>query len=60
MVASGIPFNIHDGTDRQYKMIGQFLELMVEKEPVQATRKEVHIDEPVLKKAQDIRSASSD
>ena len=60
MVASGIPFNIHDGTERQYQMIGQFLELMVEKEPVQATRKEVHIDEPILKKAQNIRSASSD
>lgn len=61
MVQSGIPFNINDGTDRQYKLISQFLELMVEKEPVQATRKEIPLpEEPILKKAQEIRSESSD
>jgi len=57
MVQSGIPFNLQDGTDRQYKLINSYLELMVEREPVKATRKEIHIsDEPILKQAQDLRS----
>lgn len=40
---------MQDGTDRQYKLLSSYLELMVEKDPVQATRKEISIDEPVLK-----------
>lgn len=27
MVASGIPYNVQEGTDRQYKMINNYLEL---------------------------------
>lgn len=49
MVQSGIPFNMQDGTDRQYKLLNSYLELMVEREPVQAVRKEVNFDESVLK-----------
>ena len=49
MVQSGIPFNMQDGTDRQYKLLNSYLELMVEKDPVQATRKEISFDESVLK-----------
>ena len=55
MVQSGIPFNMQDGTDRQYKLLNSYLELMVEKDPVHATRKEISLDESVLKQAQDIK-----
>lgn len=34
MVQSGIPFNMQDGTERQYKLLNHFLELLVEKDPV--------------------------
>lgn len=61
MVSSGIPFNLNEGTDRQYKLISSYLELMVEREPAQASRKEIPMpEEPILKKAQDMRSSSSD
>ena len=29
MIQSGIPFNIQEGTDRQYKMLNSYLELVV-------------------------------
>ena len=29
MVQSGIPFNVQEGTDRQYKLINNYLEVMV-------------------------------
>lgn len=32
MIASGIPFNIQDGTERQYKMINNYLELALNHE----------------------------
>lgn len=50
MIASGIPYNLTDGIDNQYKLLGQYLELMVDVQPVQAQRKQAS-SEPVLKQA---------
>jgi hypothetical protein len=42
-------------------LISQYLEVMVDREPVKATRKEVHIsDEPILKQAQQMRQQDSE
>jgi hypothetical protein len=35
---------MQDGTDRQYKLLNQYLELMVERDPVHATRKEISME----------------
>lgn len=50
MIASGIPYNLTDGVDNQYKLLSQYLELMVDMQPVQAQRKQVS-QEPILKQA---------
>ena len=33
LVQSGVPFNIAEGTSRQYKLISSYLELIVNQEP---------------------------
>ena len=57
MIASGIPYNLNDGVDNQYRLLSQYLELMVDVQPVQAQRKQVS-QEPILKQAQGIRNES--
>jgi hypothetical protein len=42
---------MQDGTDRQYKLLNQYLELMVERDPVHATRKEISMEQPILQQA---------
>ena len=39
MMASGIPYNVHEGTDRQYRMINSYLELALAAEE-KGSRKE--------------------
>jgi hypothetical protein len=49
MVQSGIPFDLKDVPERQYKLLNQYLELMVDKQATQATRKETKSEESILK-----------
>ena len=61
MVQSGIPFNMQDSTDRQYKLLSSYLDLLVEQEPAKATRKVVPLsDDPILKKVQEFRSGNNE
>ncbi len=50
---------MQDGTDRQYKLLNQYLELMVERDPVHATRKEISMEQPILQQAQEMKSKAS-
>ena len=48
MVQSGIPFNLQTGTDRQYELLGNYLDLQIDEAPTTAQRKS---GEPILKQA---------
>lgn len=62
MVASGIPYNVHEGTDRQYKMINSYLELAltIEGDGPQTTDKQTDKKESALNQAQKIKSKSDE
>ena len=48
-----VPSNQEDSLKRQQEFLNHYMEMLLEKEPVQATRKEINLgDEPVLKQAQ--------
>jgi len=61
MITSGIPYDLNQGTQRQFELINAYLEAVVDSEPATATRKEIPImnDEPALKQAEKMRAESN-
>lgn len=57
MVVSGIPYNVQDGTERQYKLINSYLELALkgDSRKIEAPA-ETKAGESALKQAQKMRS----
>lgn len=53
MVEAGIPFNLQDGTKRQYNLISNYLDLLVQNDgSPSASRKTVDISEGALNAAE--------
>ena len=58
MVVSGIPYNVHEGTERQYKMINSYLEMALHTDARKIdapTESHQGSKDPALKQAQKIR-----